>query len=162
VQPFRPLATFSQLADALAAGDQSHGADCDVHSALRFAPESAARAPRLAHPPAPRRVADGATIFVSPGGSDSSGDGSEDAPFASPARALQASRAAPSGGPNTIMLRQGVYFVPTALVLTSQDSGLTIQSMPGEEAWLSGAQPRQTSRGRWVNGYVWISACGVY
>ena len=152
VQPFRPLATFSQLADALAAGDQSHGADCDVHGALRFAPESAARAPRLlARPPAPRRVADGATIFVSPGGSDSSGDGSEDAPFASPARALQASRAAPSGGPNTIILRQGVYFVPTALVLTPQDSGLTIQSMPGEEAWLSGAQPLVNVSWRAVN-----------
>ena len=144
VQPWRPLAAFAQLADALAAGDQSHGADCDVYGALaRHAPAGSGAAPRMAPPPLPPPppARDGATIFVSPSGSDAAGDGSQDSPFATPARALQASRAAPAGGPNTIVLRGGTYFVPQALVLTPADSGLTLQGMPGEEAWLSGAQP---------------------
>jgi len=147
VQPWRPLAAFAQLADALAAGDQSHGADCDIYGALaRHAPAGSSTAPRMAPPPLPPPpppppARDGATIFVSPSGSDAAGDGSQDSPFATPARALQASRAAPAGGPNTIVLRGGTYFVPQTLVLTPADSGLTLQGMPGEEAWLSGAQP---------------------
>ena len=88
--------------------------------------------------PAPR---DGATIYVSPAGDDAAGDGSAGAPFATPARALRASRAAPPGGRNTILLRGGTYFLPETLVLTAQDSGLTLQGAPGEEAWLSGALP---------------------
>ena len=166
VQPWRPLATFAQLADALNAGD-GHPDGCDVSAAF-LAPRGSETAPRMVAPAAPPAPRDGATIYVSPLGDDAAGDGSQAAPFATPARALRASRAAPPGGRNTILLRGGTYFLAETLVLTAQDSGLTLQGAPGEEAWLSGALPLANVTWRAVNvsppSNLWsadLSALGV-
>ena len=83
--------------------------------------------------------------YVSPKGNDSN-PGTKARPFASLARALEASRRVPKPGPRRIYLASGNYF-NVGLVLGPQDSGLTITAGPhakpillgGEE--LTGFQP---------------------
>jgi hypothetical protein len=86
-------------------------------------------------------------------GDDTSGDGTMAKPFKSVGRALAATRQqrpldadpqvdANASGP-VINLRAGTYFLSAPLSLTASDSGLTIQTYPGDtgRAWLSGARP---------------------
>lgn len=73
-----------------------------------------------------------------------------------PEAALKASRAAPSGTPRTIILRGGRYFLEGPLVITPQDSGLTIESAPGERAELNGGR-RITGWRKDGNGPVWAA-----
>src|SRR5690242_3359399 len=86
--------------------------------------------------PAPGRAADagGATFYVSPDGNDTwsgtvadANAGRTDGPFATPARARDAVRAARRGGKAaggaTVHLRGGTYALTEPLVLTPEDSG---------------------------------------
>ena len=128
----------------------------DVFDALRLALDcNLTRPSALGVPPAPfyaigaTRAGSGArtilrTLPVQAGaffvdaarGSDSS-SGTEAAPFATPARALAATRAAGGGG--QIVLRGGAPFdLPEPLLLTPQDSGLALSAYPGEAPVLSG------------------------
>jgi len=69
-----------------------------------------------------------------------------DGPFATPARALKATRdfrqqdAAPQVR-LTVWVRRGSYFLDQPLVLMPQDSGLMVAAYPGEAPVLSGGRP---------------------
>ena len=65
---------------------------------------------------------DAATFFASPSGSDAN-PGTESRPFATLARAQSAVRGAKAGGPVTVNLRGGTYYLPATWVLTAEDSG---------------------------------------
>lgn len=84
--------------------------------------------------------------FVAISGSDE-GDGSLAHPFKTVSRALAASRAISAN--RTILLRQGVHYLSETISLGHGDSGLTIQNYNGEEAWLSGGLPIETTWRRW-------------
>lgn len=90
-------------------------------------------------------AAAGVTIYAdAEHGSDKTGDGSLQKPFASLPAAVAASRksAAASASlqpqPRTVALRAGTYRLAETLILTEEDSGLTIASYPNEEAVISG------------------------
>ena len=76
-------------------------------------------------------------VYVSTGGSDSSGDGSVASPFASLRRAVLQARIAADGS-RTVVVRGGHYFLNETLVLEAADSGLSIVAHPGEEPVLHG------------------------
>jgi hypothetical protein len=83
-------------------------------------------------------------LFVSPSGSDASGNGSQSAPFASVKKA--AAVASPGG---TLVLRAGSYNEDVFLT-----KSLTIQSYPGESVWMDGSIPVSgwtQSGGTWVH-----------
>ena len=69
-------------------------------------------------------------LWVAPTGSDSNA-GTRDAPFATWARALVASRA--SSKPMTVVFRAGTYPLNATIVLTPEDSGTTFRSALGEK-----------------------------
>ncbi len=77
-------------------------------------------------------------IYVAPNGCDST-DGTIEKPLATPARALEAMRQMPADRDRRIVLREGEYF-NVHLKLGPQDSGLTIESAPGEKAMLYGGK----------------------
>ena len=102
------------------------------------------------------------TFYVAPNGDDSwSGTldapnpGSTDGPFASPARAHQAVRAFRKSSPNlpvTVILRDGIYYLPLSptspgtINFTQDDSGsasapVTWRNYPGETPVISGGKP---------------------
>lgn len=112
----------------------------------------------------------GATIYVSPGGSDAwSGSAPEyansgDGPLATPGKALEVVRrlktipGVPAGG-HKIILRGGTYFLSSPLTITSQDSGTaenpnSIEAFPGETPILSGGHRlagwKAGPSGRWT------------
>eukprot|EP01052_Picozoa_sp_SAG31_P006453 SAG31_NODE_297_length_18175_cov_68.266659_9_plen_338_part_00 len=65
-------------------------------------------------------------IFVSPSGSDASGDGSRSQPFATLNKAQTAARgASPSHPVTTVRIGAGQYYQPSPLVLTAADSGVS-------------------------------------
>ena len=81
-------------------------------------------------------------VYVSPLGSDVSGDGSEYRPFGSVSKALEASR---SRTVRTILLKGGRYMLDKGIRLNARDSGsqhapLVIASAPGERAILDGGR----------------------
>jgi len=83
-----------------------------------------------------------AEFHVSPGGDDANA-GTRDKPFATPARAQQAARAAAGKEPVTVWLRGGTYALPSPLVFTPADSGtpdapVVWQAFPGESPVISG------------------------
>ena len=130
LQPWRPAAAFSQLADALN-GSPEKAPACNVIAPAEYGVPDGSRF-RGADLPA-----EGNTFFVAPTGSDAAA-GTVDAPFATVAKAVAATRGTP--GFDTIILRAGEYFQPSQLQLNAGDKGLTIQAYPGEDAWLSGAK----------------------
>ncbi len=79
-------------------------------------------------------------IFVGPAGSDTSGDGTQTKPFLTLRRAIAASRALPAGTAASIELRAGTYYLDETIILTEEDSLLTIEAYNGEEAVLSGGR----------------------
>jgi hypothetical protein len=82
-------------------------------------------------------TADAATrIWVAPHGDDA-GAGTPAAPFATPARAQRAARAA--RGDVEVVLGGGTYRLRRPLRLTARDSGVTWMAAPGERPVLSGA-----------------------
>lgn len=99
-------------------------------------------------------VASAASLYVSPGGSDSN-DGSEVSPFATIAAAKAAIRkmneagSLPEGGV-TVYLREGTHYVYDGMVFDELDSGkegsvITYTAMPGENAVISGETPIEKS-----------------
>ena len=139
------------IVDALA-GDPSLPAGCVV-KAPSLSPTKKGRAASVAT----EDVATGVVVFADANnGSDSAGDGTIAKPYKSAERALEAVRASRNGSSSggggggggggstaTINLRAGVYFLASPLALTAADSGLTVQTYPGDDAtaWLSGSTP---------------------
>jgi len=87
------------------------------------------------------------TFFVAPQGRDSwSGrlagpnDDRSDGPFATLAAACQAARQAGSDRPRKIIVQAGEYFLDAPVVLTGQDSGLTVEATPGGNVTLYGGR----------------------
>ncbi len=90
-------------------------------------------------------------FFVAVNGNDSWSGATEitgrgDGPFATVARALQATRAYRrnagwSAATPTIWVRGGTYFLSEPLVLKPEDSGLTLSAFPNETPTLSGGRP---------------------
>lgn len=133
--PNLSAAHLQEIADALN-GSPEKAAGCNV----TVPPDlllSRSSIPRFRPFPLPASSAGTFYVFYA-GGSDSAA-GTQGAPFKTVARALAATRA--GGGGGTIVLRGGTHFVASTLTLTGADSGLTIQSFPGEEAWLSRGTP---------------------
>jgi len=85
----------------------------------------------------------GAIFYVDYNKGNDASPGTQSSPFKTVAKALSASRA--GGGGGTIVLRNGTHFLSAPLTLTGADSGLTLQSFPGEEAWLSRGVPLTVS-----------------
>ena len=87
----------------------------------------------------------GAYYVDAAGGSDA-GAGSQAAPFRTFARALQATRAGGARAPGLtacIVLRSGVHYLASSIVLTPADSGLTVSALAEDAApaWVSGGVP---------------------
>lgn len=142
-QPFRSREALFQLAAALDGSPEKGGGQgpesCNVSAAAHALPPTGLEwAGRF---PVDRTTeSTGAWIYVTVSGSDTDGDGSQTKPFATVGKALAASRL--QGGPRvTIVLGGGVYHLSEPLILSPRDSGLTIQSEQGSEAWLSGGLP---------------------
>ncbi|MDF2922440.1 MAG: xlnA 7 [Paenibacillaceae bacterium] len=87
-------------------------------------------------------------IYVSPAGSDETGDGSEPSPFGSLAKARDTARLLMAGGMTgngVIVLREGTHQLAETLVLDDRDSGrdghkVIYRAYPGEEPVISGGQ----------------------
>ena len=79
------------------------------------------------------------TYYVSVKGSDN-GDGTLKKPFKTLTKAVEASREEKAATTKTIIVGGGAYF-ETNVVLTPQDSGLTIKAAPGEKPILYGGRP---------------------
>jgi fibronectin type 3 domain-containing protein len=88
-------------------------------------------------------------VFVATTGSDSTGDGSIGAPFASLAKALGK---VTSGG--TVVLRGGTYHQPATTIAVS---GVTVQNYNGEQVWFDGAA-KVPSSGFTASGSAWKGA----
>ena len=93
-------------------------------------------------------------FFVAVDGSDE-GPGSEAEPFATPRRALEATRAAP--GRKAIVLRGGTYFLGETLRLDERDSGLSMTNYRREAVWLSGGVPIATAWEPFGDGNVYAA-----
>eukprot|EP01065_Artemidia_motanka_P001871 TRINITY_DN10870_c0_g4_i4.p1 TRINITY_DN10870_c0_g4~~TRINITY_DN10870_c0_g4_i4.p1 ORF type:complete len:838 (+),score=319.04 TRINITY_DN10870_c0_g4_i4:49-2562(+) len=91
----------------------------------------------------------GVQVYVATDGSDSTGDGSEKAPFATLQRARDSVRQAGKGG-GEVIVRAGKYYLNETLLLTQADNGLTIRPYDGEHVTLSG--------GRSIRGLDWSCA----
>ena len=132
--PTLSAAQLQSLADGLN-GSPEKASDCNVTVPAELL---AARAhiPRFRAFPLPTA---GASFYVDPVAGSDAAAGTVSAPFLTVARALAATRAA--GGANSIILRGGTHLVDATLTLTGADSGLAIQSFPGEEPWLSRGVP---------------------
>ena len=116
--------------------------------------------PARGPPPPPGSV----EYFVSTTDGSDGAAGSLAAPFATPQRGVTACRAA-SGGPCTVTLRGGTYYLGDSPVqLTAADDGLTLRSYAGERAELSGGEPLTglswspaTTTGRNGTAAVWAA-----
>jgi hypothetical protein len=95
----------------------------------------------------------GATLYVSPAGSDASGDGSEAKPFATLQKAQAAVRRTPvaSRPATTVYLRAGTYYLGETLAFGPEDSGASAaapvvwSAYPGENVTVSGGVPLATA-----------------
>lgn len=97
-------------------------------------------------------------IFVAPGGDDGNA-GTKGKPFATPARARDAARAAVKKGPVRVVLGGGTYRLAETLVLGPEDSGTMKRSVtwtvaPGKRPVLSGGRVikgwKKTEGGVWT------------
>jgi hypothetical protein len=143
LQPDRPAALFSGLADALN-GSPEKPANCSVTApppVLAATAGNGRTAPPSRAALAARAVRGGLSVFVDPVRGSDGNDGSEGSPLKSIPAALAKTRAAP-GGRNTVVLRGGTHYLPATQVLTPADSGLAIVGFPGDAlAWVSGGLP---------------------
>lgn len=148
IQPFRPAAAFSDIADALN-GAASSSATCHTAasggsiSEVSFEPRTtkSTSVPSVGRPVALSRFPfkhrarsrsrDTLVIYVATNGSDSNRGTTVDRPLATLGAAVKATR---NGrvGPAVIVLRQGTYY-PGTTVLNAKDSMLTIEPYQGEE-----------------------------
>lgn len=96
-------------------------------------------------------VASAATFYVSPDGKDAN-PGTASSPFATVAKARDASRATP--GPHTILLAAGRYFHNEPVVFDDRDNGLTVRGAKrGALAAMYGGVP-VTGWQKW-KGEIW-------
>jgi hypothetical protein len=124
-----------------------------VFDALELGPRCGVPPPPVAAPPVAPAAANNAAvpadaIFVSTHGSDASGNGGHDAPFASLRRAQLQARLHGHHA-STIVLRGGRYFMNETFVITAVDSGLSLVAYPGEVPVLFGGVAL-TGLLRWV------------
>jgi hypothetical protein len=158
VQPFRTQQDFQDIADALNGAPQYGSYDCGVvplpiPNASLASLADQGRLPVYAGPlsrPAPPAISS-SSFYIDPVGGDDGAAGTEASPFRTLYRGLAASRSAASP-PSTLVLRStGLHFLSQGpLVLTPQDSGLTVTSYPGEKAWVTG--------GTSLDNLVWTQA----
>ena len=104
----------------------------------------------------------GKTLYVSPRGSDAN-PGSQEKPFATPARAQAEVRALiakgmPEGGVK-VLLHEGTYYLPQTLLFTPADSGsekapVVYASAPGEVATFSGGRAVTGPWKPWKDGIL--------
>jgi hypothetical protein len=125
-----------------------------VYDALQLGPLCGVAPPAVTTPAPPHLLKDDDVlphdaVFVSPNGSDSSGSGSVDSPFASLHRAVLQARIEGSKT-STVVLRGGHYFMNETLTLDAADSGLSLVAHPGEEPVLHG--------GVALTGLHWVPA----
>ncbi len=80
-----------------------------------------------------------AMFHVAPNGDDATGDGSQEKPVATIARAVALSHDAAKGETNEIVVADGEYAVTNTIVLTPKDSGLLVRAENQGKALLSGA-----------------------
>ena len=130
-----------QVWDSLFTGDMEEGnfGGGKMGRCNQTAPAGSARPT----PPSPPPLAASApAFFVAPTTGSDTAAGTQQAPFRTVARAVNASRAAASPGkPRRVVLRSGMHFLASSLSLGPEDSGLVLENAAGEEAWLSGAAP---------------------
>ena len=91
-----------------------------------------------------------ATYYADAVRGNDSATGSLAAPFRTVARALRAARGGPA--PADVVLRNGTFYLDAPLLLTAEDSFLTITSYEGETAVLSAGVP--------LEGLVWTRVPG--
>jgi len=81
----------------------------------------------------------GADFYVSASGNDRN-PGTLHKPFATLERARDSARASKAGGPVTVWIRGGTYFLPRTFRLTAEDSGTVYQAYRNETVRLSGGR----------------------
>lgn len=122
---------------------------------------SASHATRL-----PRSGNSAASFYVDAAKGNDSNSGTESAPFQTIGRGVAACRAArgrSSGSPCSVLLRDSApFYLSATLALGPADSGLSIESFPGEHPVLSGAVPlpASTEWSPWQPGNgtnVWVA-----
>ena len=146
VNPALSAPQLRAMVDALV-GDPSMGAGCTV-----AVPPPMPGAPLLQGRAVPAAAAPTVVVFAdAAAGNDATGTGSLAAPFLTVARAVAAVRAAAAGGGTVNLRGGGTFHLPATLALTPADSGLTIQTYPGDGAlaWLSGALPLTAEAVAW-------------
>jgi hypothetical protein len=152
--PGLSVSQLQDIADALnGSPEKTPGCNVTVPAAIK-AKHRSTRFPSFA---LPKARASSSTFYADPVNGKDSNPGTFAAPFQTIGRAVNASRSAPSPSGNSIILRAGTFYMPEPIVLTTQDSYLSIQSYTGEEAWLSRGtpitsanwQPYNTSGGGW-------------
>jgi hypothetical protein len=79
-------------------------------------------------------------LYVATTGSDSTGTGTEVAPFASLHAAAAAIRKTGGAGPTTVLVRGGKYYFESPLALGRPDSNVRWAAFRGEKATLSGGK----------------------
>lgn len=77
-------------------------------------------------------------IYVATTGSDTSGNGTISAPYATVNKAIAASRS--FSGSKRIRIRGGKYPITSQVSLSSRDSNLTIENYPGEDVEITGGK----------------------
>lgn len=131
----QPRLTFAQLQELVDAVDGAQEAQNCTSTVPGTAPlgDSADGRRLLSR----RHVAPGTTSFYvdAAKGSDSN-SGSASSPFQTIERGVTACRGV--SGSCSVVLREGTFYLTSPLMLTKEDSGLTIMNAPGDDVWLSG------------------------
>jgi hypothetical protein len=146
VQPFRPVAAFQAIADALNGAPEANG--CSVSPNPNLVRETN---PKLL-PPRAHLARESSSLNVtvdcSIGSDDKFADGSPTRPFRTLQVALlrirQLRSASPSPRPAVISLISGVHYLQDTLHLTAADSNLTIIGHPNS-SYISGGVPVDSS-----------------
>jgi hypothetical protein len=145
LQPWRSLAAFQEIADALNGAQEAQ--NCSVAPTASRASGSTARTLSF---PLPALGSPVYFVDPTPAGSDATGTGAIGAPFSTLEHALAAVRASraragimdASNAPVfTLVLRAGTFYLPRTLQLSAADSRVTFQAYPGEMPFISGAVP---------------------
>lgn len=130
IQPFRSKEHFKEIADALNGAKEAQNCNISVSGLKLSDQENKKKPPAFAIPNT------GSTFYVDVKKGSNANSGTLDSPFETITKAVFSARAA--GQYSTIVLREGTYYQPEEIVLSSVDKGLTIQNYPNEEVWISG------------------------
>ena len=98
-------------------------------------------------------------IYVSPQGSDTEGDGSESAPYATIDRAREAARELTAdGGSATVSVGEGKYFLEEPVTFGPEDSHVTYV---GDNAVLTGAKTLEDLEWENYEGEIRVASVGA-